>query len=103
MAKRKLRILTKRLKQLQGKKTLRTFAEQLGIGQSTLHNYLKGRVPQADFIPLVCTKTGCTADWLLGCTESGNNDIAGIRLATVRMELSAMVVEMQNLIKELEE
>jgi transcriptional regulator with XRE-family HTH domain len=59
-------ITTKRLLILKGDRTLRRFADSLGIGQSTLHNYLKGRDPKAEFLRIICTKTGCDANWLLG-------------------------------------
>jgi transcriptional regulator with XRE-family HTH domain len=58
--------MTKRLTQLKGKQTLRRFADKLGVGQSTLCNYLQGREMPARFIKKVVIKTGCDPAWLLG-------------------------------------
>jgi transcriptional regulator with XRE-family HTH domain len=58
--------MTKRLNQLKGGMTLRAFADKLGVGQSTLFNYLLGRDMKASFIKRVVIKTGCDPAWLLG-------------------------------------
>jgi hypothetical protein len=59
-------IVTNRLNQLQGKRTLRAFSELVGIGQSTMHNYLKGRSVPDYVLKKICIATGCKAGWLLG-------------------------------------
>jgi transcriptional regulator with XRE-family HTH domain len=57
--------LAGRLKQIQGSMTLRVFAEKIGIGQSTLHNYLHGRDPKGRFLELVAKKLNVNVNWLL--------------------------------------
>jgi transcriptional regulator with XRE-family HTH domain len=95
------RTSTKRLNELQGGMTLRKFAERTGIGQSTLHNYLKGRDIPARMLIKICLRTGCTADWLLGLKE-GKAGCAEVKLAGGVNKLKAIVRELQNTIKEME-
>jgi transcriptional regulator with XRE-family HTH domain len=96
-------IITKRLIQLQGKKTLRVFAEQIGIGQSTLHNYLRGRPMRDKTIKLICIKTGCTADWLLGLKPTEPNANADIQNAELKMYIAAGMEEDKKLLESMEE
>ncbi|MBQ7251468.1 MAG: helix-turn-helix transcriptional regulator [Kiritimatiellae bacterium] len=43
------------------------FSRHLGLNQKTLDLYVKGeRKPSVELIVAVCSKCGCTADWLLG-------------------------------------
>lgn len=90
---------TKRLNSLMerdGKRiTLRAFAEELGIGDSTLYNYLKGRDPKASFIKLVCQRLGCDANWLLGIKEHAPIDKATIKLKILANEVKANHAAMQ--------
>lgn len=94
--------ITKNLRKLKGDMTLRAFANKLGVGQSTLHNYLKGRIPPATFIENVCKKLGCDANVLLGIKvgESRNASSKYLRLSSY---LKADIVEKQKLLKEMKE
>lgn len=43
------------------------FARFLGLNQKTLDMYIKGeRKPSVELVATVCSKCGCSADWLLG-------------------------------------
>lgn len=48
-----------------GPMTVRAFAERLGKSPSTLQEYLKGRVPPADFAALVCDCFNVSVEWFL--------------------------------------
>lgn len=54
-----------KLKEIMGEMTVRAFADRLGKSPSTLQEYLKGRVPPADFVALVCDCFNVSADWFL--------------------------------------
>jgi transcriptional regulator with XRE-family HTH domain len=54
-----------RIKTLMGDKSLRLFANQVGVPFTTLSGYLRGRTPSLDLIVAVCTHTDTSADWLL--------------------------------------
>ena len=62
--------LAERLKALRGDKSQAKFAELLGISQSSVAQYEKGRLPDAGVIESICTCLGVTADWLLFGKES---------------------------------
>lgn len=48
------------------------FARYLGLNQKTVDMYVKGdRKPSVELIVAVCSKCGCTADWLLGLDVHG--------------------------------
>jgi transcriptional regulator with XRE-family HTH domain len=94
-------IIQRNLLKLQGRMTLRAFADKLDVGQSTLHNYLKGRIPKADFITRTCKKTGCNANWLLGLS-SGKDADAEVRLAALKMSVEKQITEIQETLKDLE-
>lgn len=79
-----MELITKNLIKLQAGRTLRAFAEYLGIGQSTLHNYLRGRDPSAKYIIKICKKTGCDANWLLGIRKKYPDDITDYQMAQIK-------------------
>lgn len=54
-----------RLKKLMGELSVRKFAEKLGVPTTTLQQYLKGRMPPADFVVLVCERCVVDSWWLL--------------------------------------
>jgi len=54
-----------RLNIIMGDMSGREFAARLGKGTTTVHQYLKGRTPPADFIVLVCERFGVEPRWLL--------------------------------------
>lgn len=97
----KQNITTKRLNQLQGKMPLRAFAEQVGIGQSTLHNYLKGRDIKGSYITQICAKTHTDANWLLGLTDKKDSNIK-VKMAGVKMEIASYINGLKTLLKNLE-
>ncbi len=83
-------LIYKRLIEVQGGMTLRTFAEKIGIGQSTLHNYLKGRIPKADFIDQVCSAMNINERWLLsGKGPKYRNDLIEESLRNVKTSMAA--------------
>ncbi len=55
----------KRLVEVQAGMSLRSFSERIVVGQSTLHNYLRGRIPKADFIDKACSAMNINERWLL--------------------------------------
>jgi transcriptional regulator with XRE-family HTH domain len=69
-------ITTKRLRKLKGKMTLAEFSRLVGIGQSTLHNYLAGREMKLKMLKKICDATGCSPAWLLGYGEDKASDRA---------------------------
>jgi transcriptional regulator with XRE-family HTH domain len=95
------KIITENLNKVKGNMTLRKFSERVGIGQSTLHNYLKGRDIPSRMLTKICLKTGCSADWLLGLKE-GKAGGAEIKLVGGLNDLKAIVKDLQNTIKEME-
>lgn len=48
-----------------GDLSVRKFAETLGCPPTTVQQYLKGRIPPADFIVLVCERFKVDSWWLL--------------------------------------
>jgi len=74
-------IITERLKALKGNKTLRAFVDQVDIGQSTLHNYLRGRPMPDHVIKKICVKTGCGPAYLLGLPTTKDDGDIGLKLA----------------------
>jgi len=54
-----------RLEIVKGTLSVRKFAELLSVPTTTLQQYLKGRMPPADFIVLVCERFGVDSWWLL--------------------------------------
>ena len=58
--------LQERLISLRGESSRRSFAENLGINESTLRNYEKGvSSPDAQFMTTVCKKLRISPMWLL--------------------------------------
>lgn len=88
--------VAKNLNILQGKMKLREFAAKIGIGQSTLHNYLKGRDSKGLFLKDVCVKTGCDANWLLGVVPIDSGDkLSAIKVSALTMHIQAQIEENQ--------
>ena len=59
-----------RLRGLRGGRSREEFAALVGISPRALINYeLGSRMPKADVIELICTRTKVTADWLLFGTK----------------------------------
>lgn len=60
-----------RLKILMDDLSVRKFAERLGMAPTTLQEYLKGRMPPADFVVRVCERLEINPWWLL----TGNGEM----------------------------
>jgi SOS-response transcriptional repressor LexA len=83
-------LIYKRLLEVQGGMTLRALAEKIGIGQSTLHNYLKGRIPKADFIDQACSAMNINERWLLsGKGPKYRNDLIEESLQSVKSSMAS--------------
>jgi phage repressor protein C with HTH and peptisase S24 domain len=54
-----------RLLDLKGDASIKSFAEKLELGTSTVYNYLHGRVPPADFVYHICDTFNINANWLI--------------------------------------
>lgn len=57
--------LADRLRFLQGAASNRAWAKTLGVSEGAVRNYQAGRVPPADFVRVVCERTGADPWWLL--------------------------------------
>lgn len=76
-------IFLERLKSLQGDQSVSSFARFLGIPQKSLDNYTKGlRKPSVELVLLVCSKTGVSADYLLGLSDDPSPARQGSNTAT---------------------
>jgi len=62
---RRVESIPDRIRYLKGNQTTTSFAKQLGVGVSTLHNYENGRVPPIDVLLLISQKTGASLTWLV--------------------------------------
>jgi transcriptional regulator with XRE-family HTH domain len=91
-------VITERLNTLLGDSKLRELANQIGVGQSTLHNYLRGRIPPATFIKQVSERCGVSSDWLLGVKGFPNSELQVLSLTNY---IAAQTAENQRLLKEL--
>lgn len=81
-----------RLVDVQGQLSNKAFAEKLGISQSTLFNYLRGRIPPADFVSHVCKLLDINGHWLLtgeGLKYRQKSDLASDNLHNIPAETQA--------------
>lgn len=70
MKKYKETLTAERLRQLKGKMTYREFGELVGIGDSTLYNYLiKDRDIPLRMARKIARATGCDLNWLAGIKD----------------------------------
>jgi Bacteriophage CI repressor helix-turn-helix domain len=74
-----------RLKTLQGDRKVVEFARFLEVNNSTLWNYLEGRIPPADFLAMVIKKTGVSGHWLL--TGDGEMYVPGKEPVALREKI----------------
>jgi phage repressor protein C with HTH and peptisase S24 domain len=77
--------LQERLLSLQGEKTARRFAREMGISDSTYRSIMSGGSPTLDTLLLIQAGTGVSLDWLAGqdvpklpAEPHGNGEITGI-------------------------
>jgi transcriptional regulator with XRE-family HTH domain len=94
--------VTKRLKQLKGKMTLRAFADRLDMGQSTLCNYLQGRDMPVRVLRQIILKTGCDPAWLLGLRDNKPNANYEMKFKRLLNEVKAGMREMSDFLKTVE-
>ena len=59
-----------RMQELKGNQSVRAFAMSVNVPQQTMDRYLKGREPSLDVIEQLCLVYSCSADWLLGLTDT---------------------------------
>lgn len=79
-----------RLESLRGKDSQRDFARKLGVPLTSYTNWVAGiSSPKMEYIQLVCTKLGVSADWLLGLSVAEPNQAArkleGLRKALANL------------------
>ena len=64
-------VLSERLRELRGPSSQKEMAEAIGIKYQCWARYEKGEVsPGADILLQICRVHACSADWLLGLTDS---------------------------------
>ena len=60
-----------RVKEIMNGMSIYAFAKKLGISQQTVDCYINGkRKPSLEFIYRVCSICNCSADWILGITDT---------------------------------
>jgi hypothetical protein len=79
-----------RLAFLRGTASNRAWAKTLGVSEAAVRNYLAGRIPPADFIQVVCERTGVSADWLVLGRQPDERTVAVLRLSDVDPQLAAL-------------
>ena len=59
------------MESLRGKDSQRDFARKLGVPLTSYTNWVCGTsTPKMEYIIMLCTKLGVSADWLLGLSAS---------------------------------
>jgi transcriptional regulator with XRE-family HTH domain len=59
------RQIAKRLAQIRGERSQRSFARELGVFQQNVNRYESGTTPHADFLITLALKESISLDWLL--------------------------------------
>ncbi len=60
-----------RLEKLRGSLSQKEFAQKLGVPLTSYTNWVGGTSsPKMEYIVMLCTKLGVSADWLLGLSSS---------------------------------
>ncbi len=62
---RNKRSIAHRLAQVQGKRSQRQFARNLGVFQQNINRYERGTIPHANFLITLALKERISLDWLL--------------------------------------
>lgn len=87
----------KRILELRGKQSRRTFAKKIGIVENTLRNYEEGlSLPNSDVIATICREFEVSAEWLV----LGESDTDG---SLENSRVNAQITKLELKIKELEE
>lgn len=81
-----------RMRELRGPTSLREMAEAIGIKYNAWARYESGgSLPGAEIITKICRAHACSADWLLGltdsrCNERSNPEQCAPRSSTVNLD-----------------
>lgn len=76
-----------RLNKCRNGMSVSAFARLLGMNQKTIDLYIKGeRKPSVELITTVCTKCGCSSDWLLGLQSSNELEQTDWRMRAMAAE-----------------
>lgn len=76
------KIMSARLKALQGAMTQRDFAEKLDFPLNTYTNYLRGvSSPSIEAVKIICTRFGVSSDWLLGLSDTRTGHVESKTIA----------------------
>ena len=57
--------IPRRLEQLRGDRSQRSFAKELGVFQQNVNRYENGTTPHADFLITIALQENVSLDWLL--------------------------------------
>ena len=57
--------IPRRLEQIRGERSQRSFARELGVFQQNVNRYENGTTPHADFLITLAVKENVSLDWLL--------------------------------------
>lgn len=78
-------IFADRLKELRGSESQASFAAQLGINRVQYFKYEGGKnSPSIDVLLKICRVHTCSADWLLGLTDSRCNERSNLEQCAPR-------------------
>ncbi len=86
-----------RIRAVMGESSVRGFALALGKSPSTVQEYLKGRVPPADFIARICERFGVSERWMLtgrGRREGGIGEENSLYTRALDLELLTETIEL---------
>lgn len=95
-------VVTARIIELKGKRSVSAFARAIGINQQTMDTYIKGRLPSAEVLIKLSTTFNVPADWLLGLTDdrggvsSALGDAEKAQMANKIHELEIKVATLEN-------
>lgn len=95
-------VVTARIIELKGKRSVSAFARAIGINQQTMDTYIKGRLPSAEVLIKLSTTFSVSADWLLGLTDergsasSVGSDAEKAQMANKIHELEIKVATLEN-------
>ena len=85
-----MRTFGDRLESLRGKDSQKEFARKLGVPLTSYTNWRCGTsTPTMEYIVMLCTKLGVSADWLLGLSASppaqSINKVADLKKAIITL------------------
>lgn len=69
-------VFKERLVELQGEKSVKDFADEIGITRQAMGYYLNGdRIPDIQMLHQICSACNVSSDWLLGLSDVRSTDI----------------------------